>query len=97
MWPQKEIVINVTKGVDFTYLLNATDPDNQPLNYSLLSKPSQGAMMVKNGNQLSWTGIPDLDGEKLTAFQVVASDGIIAVPLDVKIRFCKCHKTVSYL
>nr|ACH87536.1 matrilin-like protein [Platynereis dumerilii] len=93
VWPMNELIINVTKGVDFTYLLNAMDADNQTLNYSLTNQPSQGSMTIKNRNQLSWTGIPDLDGATINAFQVSASDGVTNVPLTVQIRFCKCHKT----
>lgn len=70
--PQPDADVRI--GGIFARTLSATDPDSDPLAFSLISGP---AGMSVNGSQLSWPPVPSAPGSHVVTVAVTDSGGLI--------------------
>jgi len=70
-------IINTDEDVEVTGVLQALDPDGDPLSYSIVSNGSKGSAVITNISTGAYTYSPNADANGVDSFSFKVNDGLL--------------------
>jgi len=87
------IAVKTEEDIDYGGLVSASDVDNDPLTYSLLTDPSHGAAAITDGSSGTYTYSPTINYNGSDSFTFTSSDGTLTDTAKVTITINPVNDT----